>query len=261
MDLRYVKTFENFNKEESKTYSIYFVAWFTGTSLCSVKHPEFGKHQLTPEQVKLSSGEYKNKIYKNIEKAIKNGDITESDIEKHSKRIIKESKDADLSEYTNVTDTKSALLKKSSINDLLEMDEVSFISKPETKIFKKNTTLYITDGKREIIINALNPESKLKKLGKAGSTIINVYEDNSTDDITDYYVKNSSWFDTHKYDVELIKNAVKKGGGIIIKTSRQFGRKTEVVTFCANKETKEKIQKEIQSALGTEHIIISKKDW
>jgi hypothetical protein len=53
-------------KEIFKSFPNEFVANFTGTCLCNVEHPEFGKHKLTPQQVKNSSGEYKNEIYKNI---------------------------------------------------------------------------------------------------------------------------------------------------------------------------------------------------
>jgi hypothetical protein len=75
-------------KEEKgePTYNTKFVSWFTGTSMCDVKHPEFGKHQLTPMQVQFSKAEYKNKIFKCIDKAVKDGKITEADIKKHSKK-------------------------------------------------------------------------------------------------------------------------------------------------------------------------------
>lgn len=57
-------------KEIFKSFPNEFVAEFTGTSLCNVQHPEFGKHKLTAQQVKYSEGEYKNAIYKNICDAI-----------------------------------------------------------------------------------------------------------------------------------------------------------------------------------------------
>ena len=43
-----------------------FALWFIGTSLCCTLHPVYGSHQLTKEQFKYSSGEYKNLLYDNI---------------------------------------------------------------------------------------------------------------------------------------------------------------------------------------------------
>lgn len=60
---------------ESNSYSNEFASWFTNTVFNTVNHPIYGKHKLTPEQVKNSSAEYKNKLYLAINKAIKNGDI------------------------------------------------------------------------------------------------------------------------------------------------------------------------------------------
>ena len=68
---------------EAKTYSNKFVAWFTGTVLNTVKHPKYGKNQLTPDQIASSPGEYKDKLFKAIQKAVKNGDITPDMIKKN----------------------------------------------------------------------------------------------------------------------------------------------------------------------------------
>lgn len=68
---------------DATSYSNKFVAWYTGTVLCNVKHPTRGKHQLTEEQVKNSPAEYKNKIFKDIEAAVKRGDLTQEDIDAH----------------------------------------------------------------------------------------------------------------------------------------------------------------------------------
>ena len=73
--------FESVN--EGKSYSNKFSAWFTGTVLNSVKHPTYGKHQLTPDQIEKSSGDYKNKLFKAIDMAVKNGDITPNIIRKN----------------------------------------------------------------------------------------------------------------------------------------------------------------------------------
>ena len=75
---------------EGKTYSNKFAAWFTGTVLNTVKHPTYGKHQLTADQIEKSSGDYKNKLFKAIELAVKNGDITPDAIRKNeSLRLTK----------------------------------------------------------------------------------------------------------------------------------------------------------------------------
>lgn len=75
---------------EGKTYSNKFAAWFTGTVLNTVKHPTYGKHQLTADQIEKSPGDYKNKLFKAIEVAVKNGDITPDVIRKNeSLRLTK----------------------------------------------------------------------------------------------------------------------------------------------------------------------------
>ena len=56
-------------------YSLKFASWFTGTCLCTVEHPKYGKHQLTTHQIKYSDGDYKNKLYQAIENAKKQGQI------------------------------------------------------------------------------------------------------------------------------------------------------------------------------------------
>jgi RNA polymerase-interacting CarD/CdnL/TRCF family regulator len=68
---------------EGKAYSNKFAAWFTGTVLNTVKHPTYGTHQLTADQIEKSSGDYKNKLFKAIEVAVKNGDITPDVIRKN----------------------------------------------------------------------------------------------------------------------------------------------------------------------------------
>lgn len=53
-------------REIFKSFPISFVADFTGTSLCCVKHPVFGSNKLTEHQVNYSSASYLNKLYNNI---------------------------------------------------------------------------------------------------------------------------------------------------------------------------------------------------
>ena len=75
---------------EGKTYSNKFAAWFTGTVLNTVKHPTYGTHQLTADQIQKASGDYKTKLFKAIEVAVKNGDITPDVIRKNeSLRLTK----------------------------------------------------------------------------------------------------------------------------------------------------------------------------
>lgn len=78
-----------------------------------------------------------------------------------------------------------------------------------------------------------------------------------------YYVDNSSWFTTHNYNKPLIKKAVKDGGGKNIRLSYNFGwsNQPKVVCFNADESIKEKVEKSVKWAVGTEWIIIRKKDW
>lgn len=80
-----------------------------------------------------------------------------------------------VSDYTNQTGLKSTLLNDSAFTNLLLPFETSFIAKSETKIFKKGTALYITDGNREIVIGATKPFTKLKKLGDASANVKEAY--------------------------------------------------------------------------------------
>jgi hypothetical protein len=76
-------SFQYENIREASGYSNNFVSWFTGTVLNNVKHPMYGNRKLTSDQVKQSSGDYKNKIFKAIDAAVKRGDITRDIIKKN----------------------------------------------------------------------------------------------------------------------------------------------------------------------------------
>ncbi len=84
-----------------------------------------------------------------------------------------------------------------------------------------------------------------------------------------YYVSQSSWFDTHPYNVDEIKLAVKNCGGKNVRTSNCFGwsNQPKVVTFGLdsnddqNAETYKNILKTLQKSIGTNWIILSEKDW
>jgi len=78
-----------------------------------------------------------------------------------------------------------------------------------------------------------------------------------------YFIDNSSWFDTHKYDKSLIKKAVKAGGGKNIRESYNYGwsNQPKVVCFNADDSVKREVEKSVEKAVGTPWIIIRKKDW
>ena len=85
-----------------------------------------------------------------------------------------------------------------------------------------------------------------------------------------YYVRRSSWFDTHPYEIDKIKEAVKQGGGKQIRTSNCFGwsNQPKVVTFSLGSnddyqstETYLAIYKNLKKSLDTNWIIVSEQDW
>ena len=88
---------QNESVNEAKTYSNKFAAWFTGTVLNNVKHPTYGKHQLTADQIEKAPGDYKDKLFKAIEMAVKNGDIT-PDIIKKNESVNEDSHDCGCNE-------------------------------------------------------------------------------------------------------------------------------------------------------------------
>ena len=78
-----------------------------------------------------------------------------------------------------------------------------------------------------------------------------------------YYVNNSSWFDTHKYDKISMKKVIKNNGGKNIRTANKFGWSNlpSVVTFNATPKLKTKIEKALEKAFGTSWIHIIVKEW
>jgi len=78
-----------------------------------------------------------------------------------------------------------------------------------------------------------------------------------------YYVKRSSWFDAHRYDSTKIKRAISRAGGTNIRQSHAYGwsNQPKVVTFDAAPSAVSKIEKEVGRSLGTQWIIVLKKDW
>lgn len=65
---------KNINKEVimiPKSYSLKFASWFTSSCLNSVRHHKYGANQITPQQLKYSSGDYKNLLFKEITEVFK----------------------------------------------------------------------------------------------------------------------------------------------------------------------------------------------
>lgn len=69
--------------EGKMTFSNKVASWFTSTVLNNVKHPVYGKHQVTPDQIKASDGKYKDKLFKAMKKAYDDGDLTDDHIKMH----------------------------------------------------------------------------------------------------------------------------------------------------------------------------------
>ncbi len=78
-----------------------------------------------------------------------------------------------------------------------------------------------------------------------------------------FYIKNSSFFDSHPYDISQISRAVKKAGGKNIRTESSYGwsNQPEVVVFDASEDLVEDIAAEVSRALDTEWVHIREKDW
>ena len=78
-----------------------------------------------------------------------------------------------------------------------------------------------------------------------------------------YYVKNSSWFNTHPYNSEEISSAVESAGGENVRMELAYGwtNQPEVVVFDATMDVLPQIEQSVQETCGTEWIIIHEKDW
>lgn len=121
------------SKDIFKSFPIEFCSDFTGTVLCTVKHSEFGKHRLSPQQVKYSTEEYKNRLYKNICKAI------DKEIEMVNDGIYSGAKDEPI-----VNSPLIKLLTKHVVEGIHELN--SWVKYPELmeiaeRLSKKNLTL------------------------------------------------------------------------------------------------------------------------
>jgi hypothetical protein len=108
---------------ENKTYSNKFAAWFSGTVLNSVKHPTYGKHQLTADQIANAPADYKNKLFKAIETAVKNGDIT-PDIIKKNESVVKEAVSHEAMGIAKWTNTRQEAVQKFIDDNNLNAKEI-----------------------------------------------------------------------------------------------------------------------------------------
>ena len=114
---------ENFESvNEGKTYSNKFAAWFTGTVLNNVKHPTYGKHQLTADQIEKAPGDYKDKLFKAIETAVKNGDITPDIIKKNES--VNETVSHEAMGIASMTNTRKEAVQKFIDDNNLNAKEI-----------------------------------------------------------------------------------------------------------------------------------------
>ncbi len=78
-----------------------------------------------------------------------------------------------------------------------------------------------------------------------------------------YFVHYSSWFDSHNYDKELMKQTIKDNGGKNIHYANNHGwnNQPQVVCFNTVENNLTNIKQALQQALKTQWIIIRKKDF
>lgn len=76
-----------------------------------------------------------------------------------------------------------------------------------------------------------------------------------------FSVRQSSWFDTHEYNLTTISEAVKSAGGTNVRSTNRYAHlgknQPKVVTFgVKNLEALEEIKASVEKAVGTVWIII-----
>ena len=83
------------------------------------------------------------------------------------------------------------------------------------------------------------------------------------EELKTYYVVNSSYFDTHPYNINQIVKAVIRAGGRNIRTDNAYGwsNQPEVVVFDATDDMVEDVAAEVSRDLGTDWVLIKEKDW
>ena len=105
---------------------------------------------------------------------------------------------------------------------------------------------------------------KMEKIKMDKETLKNlIHEIIYQEKLSTYYIVNSSYFDTHPYDIKSIVKAVKKAGGQNIRTKNASGlpNQPKVVVFDAHEDMVEDISAEVSRALNTEWVHIREKDW
>ena len=140
---------QNESVNEAKTYSNKFAAWFTGTVLNNVKHPTYGKHQLTADQIQKAPGDYKDKLFKAIETAVKNGDIT-PDIIKKNESVNEDSHDCGCNENH---DCGCGGLHHEHINEDIKTDINKFLDKLNKEFPEQEYTTDFKGGKYARIVH------------------------------------------------------------------------------------------------------------
>jgi hypothetical protein len=102
-------------------------------------------------------------------------------------------------------------------------------------------------------------EEKAKLISKLGQLDVQ----NGSEPMKRYYVKNSSYFDSHPYNVRDIAAAVKAAGATKVTQGYANGwnNQPKVVIFSATPDMIPDITSEVQTTVGTKWIIIHEKDW
>lgn len=144
---------------ESESYSNAFASWFTGTSLNSVKHPKYGNHKVTPDQIKNAPADYKNKLFKAIENAVKSGDITDDMIKANESEEVSESRITLKRQYTENYPAKTAGKHAAIRNKIIEALKDGELTKEEF----------------DTLVSGLTEDSK--RWLRRNSTFFNIQED------------------------------------------------------------------------------------
>lgn len=85
------------------------VSWFTGTVMYD-GHPKYGRHQLTKQQLKYASAEFKNKLYQNIKDAYESDDAVANKIDQMYAMYYGDKRNGIKQESTTITKKKINIL-------------------------------------------------------------------------------------------------------------------------------------------------------
>jgi len=155
----FLDAYDENSEELDESYSNDFASWFTGTSLNDVKHPKYGNHKVTPDQIKNAPADYKNKLFKAIEKAIKSGDITNDMIKANESLEISESKITLKRRYTESYPAKTTGKYAAVRNKIIEALKDGELTKEEF----------------DTLVSGLTEDSK--RWLRRNSTFFNIQED------------------------------------------------------------------------------------